>query len=804
MRRPVVFIAGSFTGGMGLAYIFQISSYLYISALLVGIAFVIYRFFHHGLRNEDFKSIKFQTSVLMFFMVLGMALFQLSFEKVYDLEKMNGIRDEVKGYATAAEKRSDGIIRLTFVVTETGELGILKKPEKVLISIYDPDQTLDYGDLVGRQLGITGTFEQPTPARNPNCFDYRIYLKTRDIGMLLKTKPRDIDFTPDENGFDSVLHKFSNVLSKTKCGYAKKLTAVIAEENSALIQGMLFGDTNGIEEGTLLAFQKNSTAHILSVSGLHIGIIYVFMNMLAGGRKSIPFDLSMVLFFLVYAALSSFSPSVMRAVFMVALHILSKHLYARYDLLSSTAFTAMVMLIANPMMLLNAGFQMSYLAMVSLAVILPITERVCNFKFAGAISPILAIQIGMAPLICYHFNYFSLGGFIANIPVIFLSGFLIPMGICMMPLSLFPVGPIFGVGATAMELLCRIMVYINDGIYMDGGLSGNIVSPPLGVLVFYYGFLFFFCSEAATIMAERRKIKMIGLIILAIIVIALGVNGTKVTPLAGSDLVFLDVGQGDCLFLSTPSGKAVLVDGGGSADYDTGVKTLLPYLLKNGYSKVDMAIVTHLHQDHYGGIRTLSREIDIETLCVYEGYKQKESDIISGSGFAAENLVYLKQGDEIEVDEGISVKILYPERKDPGTYEQILSDEKNENELSLIAIVNYRGLKIMMTGDMDTHGEKKLMRSVESLSKLKCDILKIGHHGSKYSTGDEFLKYCDPKLAVFQVGKNNFGHPHGSIIEKCLEKDIMIFRNDRHGAVGIGIENGDNQQIWVQSMLTGK
>jgi len=805
MRRPMILLSGSFAGGAGLTRILEMPAIFYMIVLLtVVLTIMIYCAREFGsIGTKMFHHLKSQFAIAIVFMLLGMTFFQFDFEKEYNLSELAGLKDEIKGYGLTVEKRSEELIRLTLKVTETGILGKLEKPEKILISIYEADDLESYGDLVGRHMAIVGTYEEPSPARNPNCFDYRLYLKTRDVGMLFKTQAGHVHVMPNENEFDRIDHQILNGLSKAKCRFAEKLILFVPEDHAALIQGMLFGDTNGIDENTLLAFQKNSTAHILSVSGLHIGIIYMFMNMFVKGRRCLCFDLAMILFFLAYAALSSFSPSVLRAVFMITLHIFSKQLYQRYDLLSATMFTALVMLMANPMMILNAGFQMSYLAMLSLAVFLPIVERILKHKAFAALCPVLAIQAGMTPLICYHFNYISLGGFVANIPVIFLSGFLIPIGICLLPMSLVSSGPLFGIGATALDLLCGIMEHINQHIYMDGGLSRHIVSPSLTLLILYYGLLFFLGSEGAMILFERREIMRIAAILLIIMIAALGAGAIDTEPLNGAGLVFLDVGQGDCLFVQAPSGRTFLIDGGGSADYDTGVKTLLPFLLKNGHDKVDMAIVTHLHEDHYGGIRSLSQEIEIGALCLYEGYRKKEEDIVAESGFAEGDFIYLKQGDQIQFDDAVTITILFPERKDEECYERLLADEKNENDLSLIALVEYQGIKILMTGDLDTKGEKKMMRSIDP-EALKCDILKIGHHGSKYSTGDEFLKDCDPRLAVFQVGKNNFGHPHGSIIEKCMKKDIMIFRNDKHGAVGIGIEHGDEQQIWVQSMLTGK
>lgn len=791
---------------MGLAHIFGFASEVYQAAFLVCIAGI----FCLSPRKKDLKfkftDYKSKTALIITLIILGMLLFQTSWEKTYVLQRLNDTTQEIVGYGLSVERRSEKMIRLTLEVKETETMGALQKPEKVLVSIYDADGMEDYEDLAGRLLIIRGALQKPSAARNPNCFDYKVYLKTLDIGMLMSTKASWVKIAVNEKEFDNARYWITNVLSKAKCCFSEELKRIVPEENATLIMGMLFGDTNGIEEETLIAFQKNSTAHILSVSGLHIGIIYLFMNLLTGGRKSIAFDLAMVAFFLIYAALSSFSPSVMRAVFMIMLHLLARNLHARYDLLSATAFTAMVMLLVNPLMILNAGFQLSYLAMISLAVLMPKIERIANFPFSGAAAATLAVQIGMAPLICYHFNYFSLGGFIANIPVIFLSGFLIPIGICLMPLSLISAGGIFGVGATAMDLMCRMMTYINHAIYMDGRLSWNVISPTIMIMIAYYGVVFFGCSEAAQVLAERRSFKKIILIAVSFVLIAGSIDAIKDDPFSEINVIFPDVGQGDCLFVRTPYGKTMLIDGGGSAEYDTGSKILLPFLLKNGIRKIDLAIVTHLHLDHYEGIRSLSNELKIGSLCVYEGYKNKETDIVSGSGFGLDDLVYLKQGDRVRLDDEVFIEIIYPESRDEAFYEGLLGDPKNENDLSLIAAVWYDGIRILMTGDIDMKGERKLMTDPAISEKLKCELLKIGHHGSKYSTSDEFLACCAPKAAIFQVGRNNFGHPHGTVIEKCLKNDIMIFRNDLDGAIGIGIENGiengDHHRIWVRSMLT--
>ena len=112
-------------------------------------------------------------------------------------------------------------------------------------------------------------------------------------------------------------------------------------------------------------------------------------------------------------------------------------------------------------------------------------------------------------------------------------------------------------------------------------------------------------------------------------------------------------------------------------------------------------------------------------------------------------------------------------------------------------MVNYKEKKILITGDLDEEGEKKLLQKYSGTNVLKADILKLGHHGSRYSTSDEFLNEVNPKYCVIQVGKNNYGHPHTKTIEKCDKKCIILLRNDIHGAIGFSL---DEEKIKYCSM----
>lgn len=179
----------------------------------------------------------------------------------------------------------------------------------------------------------------------------------------------------------------------------------------------------------------------------------------------------------------------------------------------------------------------------------------------------------------------------------------------------------------------------------------------------------------------------------------------------------------------------------GSEKYNIGEKVLKPYLLKNGYKCIDLAFATHLHTDHYLGLTQLSE-------CFPVG------DILTRG----------KAGNRILIGEEQWIEILWP-------LEETTDDEEaEENENSMVFMLHDRGLKALITGDLTAEGEKLMLKTYAGTGKLAADVLKVAHHGSAYSTTDEFLEAVNPRLAVISVGQNNYGHPSEMIIEKMQKK----------------------------------
>lgn len=230
--------------------------------------------------------------------------------------------------------------------------------------------------------------------------------------------------------------------------------------------------------------------------------------------------------------------------------------------------------------------------------------------------------------------------------------------------------------------------------------------------------------------------------------------------------------------------------------YNVGKKTLKPYLLKNGAASVDGAFITHLHTDHYKGIAELCREGMVEKIYIYEGYRVKEAEILNETGLEPENIIYLHAGQKVALCNNVFVEVMWPQKHSYKEYEKLYKSE-DENQFSLILKVTINDHTLLATGDVDSECLDDLAKIYGN--NIDIDILKVAHHGSKYSGSEALLETAKPAHAVFQVGKNNFGHPNKGIVENLRRKGIMIHRNDLNGAVAFDFSK--NGEIKVRSVI---
>ena len=672
------------------------------------------------------------------------------------LEGLEGNNAAVTGRVVSIVKKDDEYFKLQLSdVSIISDNGARSYKKKILVNVYS--DIADYRTVLWDRVYITGEVSIPKERSNPGTFDYRRYLKS--IGIRCIITAENIENVKKAGGIAALL-------KSAKCRTADIFESALGDD-SAVVMGLLFGETSGIDEDIIETFRRGGTAHVLAVSGLHLGLLYSFLCRFKRKKRSIPADIAIVLALSAYTALAGFTASVVRACLMIFIHIAGNHLNRRYDLISSTCVSMIIILAINPMQIYSAGFQMSFLAVITLGIMIPLIQK----KIKGILLPMIAVQTGMVPYTMYVFNYVSLTSVISNIPVYFIAAAMIPAGISVIAFCWLPV--IAKPAAMITGLFVKLLLWCNDFTYMGGVFTFDVASPSVIFLAVYYIFIFYMCSEAGQIALIRRNYKKIAAVFAAAVICGAGCSVYLSDGFEKTDMVFVDVGQGDCLHIKA-GGKNLLIDGGGSFNYNVGKSTLKPYLLKNGVTKIDMAIATHLHTDHYQGLKELSQTYRIKKLGVYEANSVNENHL--KKEFKTDEILYLAAGDVINMGRNVSVEVLSPDRGNP-------LDEKDENKNSLVLRVNVKGSSVLMTGDIDEKGEKTLIADTD----IKADILKIAHHGSRYSSCEKFIAVVAPKIAVIQVGKNTYGHPSEEVIKRLEEHKITVLRNDEQGAVGIRV-----------------
>lgn len=723
MRRKLLYFTVCLIVGVVTAYYGQQSG-VYPLAILGTAVCVAYRY-------RRTKTLRQALCLLIIGILSGGLLFCAAAER--------NLSGELAQYVGANHIFRGRIMEIEQIDEEQYRILCRAEGQQILCS-YDHSLT-DYPLMIGQSIRFSARIERPKRASNPRTFDYRLYLSSENIFFTAKID--SVQVLPEEVSF---YNRMKQRIILAREGFLSGLR--LSPQAEGLVRGVLFGDTNRLDEEIHRDFQRNGTAHVLAVSGLHIGMLYGIYRKLAGRRNSpIPVFL-FFLFLLIYGTLTLWSVSVTRAIGLICISLTADLLERRYDMLTGLAFIALLSVCKNPFVIFGAGFQMSFLAVLSMAFLGPAIEK----KLGQSIGIMLSVQLGLLPYLAYTFNYISIAGIFINPPVIFLVSLLVPAGICGYMLFLFFSWSV-PLLSPAMEGLTNMLITVNRSLAMDDMFVFDVVSPPLWSVAAAYCAGFFLCSETGYLRLHRKGIKGLfsPLCVLLILCFLTGMAGRSSFDRA--DIVFVDVGQGDCIHLKA-SDKNLLIDGGGNVNYNIGEKVLKPYLLKNGAGQVDLAAATHLHTDHYLGLQQLSACYPVHRL-----------------------LTRGKAGERIAVEEDVWIDILWPLETEP--------DTEDENLNSLIFKVYHRGISVLVTGDITAEGEALLLQTYKGTDTLRADILKVAHHGSAYSTCDDFLDAVQPSLAVISVGKNNYGHPGQMIIEKLQKRSIMVVRTDLSGAIGI-------------------
>ena len=716
-----------------------------------------------------------ERSRLIAAMLLGFIIFTASYAnyegQARDLSEAEGGRINVCGRILSAQKR-EGYTRF-----------VIKTREGIRLMADSGSDDIEIAESTGSIVRVSGRMKEIEAADNPGCFDYRIYMRSKGISFRVKA---DVIETVGEG--DEVYWRLRRYLISVRESFLSSFD----EDSSGFIRGLVFGDKSEINEEVQREFNLNSTGHILAVSGLHIGFLYSLLRLLSGRDKTLPATLVIISIMLIYGEMTEWSASTLRAVTVLGLSLVSVNVRRSFDLLSSLSAAALLILIARPYMLFNSGFQMSFAAMGGIAFL----GKHLSGIFGRTIGTTLSVQIGTIPIIATTFYRVNLIAALINIPIIMLSSLLVPMCIFLLFIKMLT-GFLPASAVSLIQFLCESLISVNHSLAFDGFFSNLTPGAGASFVVIIYIALIFLSSEWLRVKLIRRNYRDIGkLIILAIIPVIL-IVAALFDPFRNDEIVFIAVGQGDSVHIRC-RGNDVLIDGGGSDFTNTGERILMPYLLSQGAADLDLAVLTHLHKDHYLGISELSEQYCVRSVGLPSDYREsfERSESASSSkkaskeandtiSFNTDQIIYLDSNSDIRISDDVYIEVLWP----LGSHHASL-DISDPNEHNMVYMIHYADVKIMVTGDLLEEDEMKMLKHYRGSDKLKCDILKVAHHGSKSSSSEAFLDAADPKIAVIQVGRSNlYGHPHTQTLERLEARDIEVYRTDIDGAVGVNILN---------------
>lgn len=672
---------------------------------------------------------------------------------------LTGIVEEI------AEKENSRQIRLSHIYLSSD----LSYQRQVLV--YENQQTTL---KIGYKVKATGSYAPLEEASNPGQFDQKAYYEARGIGMVLK-KAKLTVIEAKENIFFQKLYELRSF-------WAQNLEKITGKEEAALLKAMLLGEKSSLKKEQKELYQSGGISHILAISGLHISLVGMLLyRFLRKKKRSYPFSaLVSGSCMVVYGFLTGFGVSAKRAVFMFLIYLGAELLGETYDVVSALALSGLLILAEQPLQLFQCGFQLSFLSVGAVALGYPALQKRLGWKKKAAMSLLSGLSVTLFTLPCtlyWFYEWMPYAVFlnlivIPLVPVVFLSGAAgMLTGGASVAAGMFLAGASAGVLRFFQTLLERTEVL--------PGSRAVIGQPELWQIALYYvlvGAAVWGGRCRARKKNQHRIEVRIFFIIFALCILCLPFH----RPV---EVTFLDVGQGDAVFLRTEAGTTCLIDGGSTTVSDVGTYRLLPFLKSRGVSSLDYLFLSHMDADHINGAEELLKDqfrgIPIRHLCLsaLPGDETRERLEKEARLFGTE-LCYISRGTVFR-EKGTEIRCLSP-----------VKDQKkeDENENSEVLMVEISGLRILFTGDLGEEGEQELL---EAGTDLRAAVLKVGHHGSRFSTGEDFLEAVSPGFAVISCAEDNrYGHPAPETVERLERAGCRIFYTMKSGAVTLYTVNG--------------
>ena len=696
---------------------------------------------------------------------------------------------------------------------QTKVLAYLEPPPN-LVRTREPPY-FQYGDT----LLVTGT------ARSPRAFadfDYASYLANKGVSEVVISREASL-VSPGEQAGSGWRGRIFDI----RRDLAKSLELALPVPQSEVAQALLLGQRGGLPTDLVEDFRGTGTAHLLAISGLHVGTLMIIALAAAGavlGRRWGMYLLVPLALIWLYALVSGLPISVVRAAIMGTVYLAALGVGRPRSILPALALSAAVMVAFSPQAIQQVSFQLSFAAMAGIALAMPVQDRVMAATrdwqptWLGLISQwtaaslivSLAATLATWPLVALNFDRVPILGIFTTwlalpaLPFILLGILATALAGLVHPAA----GQIFGWMAWAplsylVELVSHFPKYTVSGAWVGSGLvwiwyitlgallllvrSASHLLPRESLL----GRLFVHQAAAGPAAMGAGGSSWAVLSVAAVVIAAAVIIWIQV--FSGPDgklhVYFFDVGQGDSALIVTPTGKQILVDGGPESET---AASALTGPLSVGDRSLDAVVLTHLDQDHSRGLLNVLERYNVAAVLV--GMENPQSGLYPQWRDSLERAnpvtVPLRAGYLVTLEPNVVLEVLNPPPRPIG------GSVADQNNNSVVLRLVHGNVSFLLTGDIEAAGENHLLRSSQT---LKSSVLKVAHHGSRTSTTTAFLREVNPSAAVLSAGEaNRFGHPHPEVMTQLSQIPGLdsVYRTDRNGTIEF---TSDGAALWVKT-----
>jgi competence protein ComEC len=607
-------------------------------------------------------------------------------------------------------------------------------------------------------------------------------------------------------------------------------------DDAGMLNAMLFGDRAGLNKTQRVGFERTGSFHLFVVSGMHVGLLAGLVFWLARRLKLRDWLATLLTIVLTfgYALLTGFGAPVQRALFMTAIFLLARLLSRDRNVLNALGGAALGVLVWSPAALFEASFQMTFLAIVAIGgVAIPLGERsflpyaraaerlddkwedvalpprLAQFRvmlrmWGEALADVAGAWVRRSPALLVRGGLWALE--LSLIGVVAEMVMVLPMAVYFhratmfaVPTNMLSVPLVAALAPIAVVTFCAALVSpwaaILPGaatallLHSVTGVIGRVsavraadlrVPGPVWWVVLLAVVGWAFCCWA--VRRSRGWAWAAVMVLPAVAVVALWPERVVSSP-GSLEVTAIDVGQGDSIFIVGPDGATMLIDAGGpvggvteaaeaTSRFDIGEEVVSPYLWSRRFRRLDVIALSHAHSDHMGGMPAVMRNFRPKELWVsIDPNSAAYRALLVEAGQLGVVVRHFYAGDHMAWD-GTEVSVMAPETGYANAGEPVNND-------SLVMRMQYGKSSVLLEGDAEAPSERAMLTHGRVAAVT---LLKVGHHGSRTSTTQEFLDAASPKDAVISVGVGNtFGHPRYEVIERIAEARTRLYRTDEFG-----------------------